>query len=161
MTFTPQPHWLVRRGLIENVALAVDAERDGPEGLLWLPGGRGAGAGSSTASPVTGHTRRLCGARAALSWVCALRPIPCAPSVRAPAVYLVTWGSGSPGSPGMTPAAHTPRQAGHGRDAEDLGLPDAQRTCPSVEAGLIRCLAGPPCVKELEGIVLIRNQWCR
>lgn len=51
-TFTPQPHWLVRRGLVENIALAVGAGRGGSEGLLGLPGDRRTGAGSSTAEPI-------------------------------------------------------------------------------------------------------------
>lgn len=101
------------------------------------PGGRGARAGSSTASLVTGHTQRLCGAGAALSWVCALRPIPCASWVRAPAVRLVTWSPGSPRSPGMTPAAHTPRRAGHGKDAEDAPVHRLRRTSSSAWLGLL------------------------
>ena len=41
---------------MENIALAVGAGRDGPEGLPWLPAAWGAWAGSSAASLVTyGH----------------------------------------------------------------------------------------------------------
>lgn len=135
-TFTPQPHWLVRQGLVENIALAVGAGRGGSEGLLGLPGG-----------PAHWGWELRGGAGAALSWVCALRPSPCALWVRAPAV--VTWSPGSPPSPRMTPAAHTPRRAGHGRDAEDPGLPDAQRA--SGEAGLLQCPAGLPRGRQDQG----------